>query len=102
MVSINTYIAEFVAVVSHCMSRQLGRQIIRNRYAIDKPSLEALLDQNKYEESAAKLQVWKALRWIDADEGRDTLSIYNPSGKGQKRMVVINLTVHQKLQEFVK
>jgi hypothetical protein len=102
MIDINTYIKEFVGVTSHCLTEQLGRQISRNRYAFDKSLLVGLLDQNKYEESAAKLRMWKALRWIESGDGHTTRRVYIKEEKKYRRMIVIDLSMYETLMEFVK
>ncbi|HCC34535.1 MAG TPA: hypothetical protein DEQ02_02400 [Ruminococcaceae bacterium] len=100
MVPLQVLANEFVAVVKHCIEKEKGIPIERKRkYAIEKLLLCELLDKNMYAEAAEKLELWKRLRWIDCEDRRITKRVYLKETKTYRRFVVVDLGVHQILEQ---
>jgi len=95
---LNNFVAEFVAITTHCLESESGHLIKDGSYlAVERPVLEALLDRNKFEESGAKLAIWKCLCWIDTDKRQITKAVYIREEGRRRRMIVINLEMYNTL-----
>lgn len=88
---IETYVSEFLAIVSHLKKRE-NACIKGNFLIIDKPQLAALLDKNKYETAENKLLVWRGLKWIDADSDNRLTKKVMTNGQSF-RAIIIDLSV---------
>ncbi len=97
-----TLAREYVAVVAHCVAGQKGQPIEGNRYALEKAEICRMLDRNRYEMSATKLRLWKALHWIDTDEGHGTKTVRVKASQKRQRMIVVFLSVHQALSSLIQ
>lgn len=97
---IETYVSEFLAIVSHLKKRE-NACIKGNFLIIDKPQLAALLDKNKYETAENKLLVWRGLKWIDADSDNRLTKRFR-QGQQLFRAVVIDLTLYDALKSIEK
>lgn len=94
---------EFVAVVSHCIDRQMGQVVNKGcKYAVPKATVCRFLNKNAYDRADAKLSLWKQLRWIDGDGKYNTRRVYLPGNDTRLRMVCIDLTVYETLKSFTE
>lgn len=94
---------EFVAVVSHCIDRQMGQVVNKGcKYAVPKATVCRFLNKNAYDRADTKLFLWKQLRWIDGDAGHNTRRVYLPGGNDRRRMVCIDLTAYETLKSFTE
>lgn len=95
------YVSEFVAVTTHCVEEQLGQQMKNEMYAVEKPVLCDILNENPYKDAAEKLAIWKRLHWIETDKNHYTKSVYISGIRTHKRMIVLDLGVQKTLKKFV-
>lgn len=95
------YASEFVAVVSHCIEKELGQAATwQTKYAIPQKTIIALLERNAYEKPIKKLTIWRDLRWIDAEKNRTTRKVCK--GQERQRMVCVDLVAYEALVELTK
>lgn len=97
---IETYIQEFLAVVTYLIQHDKGR-IKKHLLIVEKPLVCQLLDRNMYEMDYTKLAVWRDLRWIRTEPDRFTKRIM-VDGKIMANMIQIDLIVYETLKRLTK
>lgn len=94
------YLKEYLAICEYL--EKSGCRQKKGCFQIERRRMEELLDRNRYETAAAKLKVWKALRWIDAEERRLTKRIYDKEAGAYITCVEIPLQVYQTMKLLVE
>lgn len=95
---LNTLAREYVAVVGHCMTQELGESVCRGtKYAVPLPLIMELLKKNLYEKPTVKLAHWKQLRWIDGEGRHIARRVYLQDGKARQRRVCVDITAYEAL-----
>lgn len=93
---------EYVAIVKHCMDKQLGRTVSKGtQYAIPRAAVVDLLGRNAYEQTTKKLTYWRCLHWADGDGAHNTKRVYIDGKKKRRRMVCIDLRTYETLTEIL-
>lgn len=94
------YIREFIAIGKFL---RLHGECRKGRILVDKKDLENMLNRNKYDTAANKLNIWKRLHWIlTEDDSRVTKRVYNSDTKKYQPKVVLDAGVLEQLEQLVK
>lgn len=96
------YVMEFTKIVEHCKANGKGITTRAGGLAYDRNSILQMLNQNKYEEAAKKIKVWRSLNWIFVEDNKTTKRVYVSAEKRYHRMMVFNLLAYETLCELIK
>lgn len=95
------YMKEFVAIVEF-LEKSDKTRISKGFLIAEKPIIVRMLDNNKYDTADSKLKLWKAMRWIDAEDRRVTKRIYDGESQTYKPCIKIDLKVAETMKKHLK
>lgn len=95
---IRVYIKEFLNICHYLKEHNCKKK--KNCYQVEKSLLERLLKQNNFERPAEKLKIWKALHWLQTDEGHLTKRAYDKNSRKYQRVYALDIAVYHALQQF--
>lgn len=97
---IRVYVKEFVAVCDYMEHGKCKKT--KRYYYVESEILKKLLEKNNYETSQNKLKLWKALRWLDADDKHLTKLVFDGESGKRKRMFALRIDVYRALKAVVE
>lgn len=97
---IRVYCREFVTICEYLERGQCRNN--RLYFYVEKEELKQLLDRNHYETSNNKLKLWKALRWLDADDKHLTKLVFDGESGKRKRIFALRIDVYRALKPIIE
>jgi len=95
--NLQTYAQEFTQLVLYLLDEGIG-EICGNFLCAEPGIIDDLLGDFPFATVKTKKQVWRGLRWIDADEGHFTRNVV--TNDKRIRMLKIDLEIHKELHRL--
>lgn len=96
---IRVYSKEFLTICRYLEQHECRKK--GNCYQVERELLENLLQQNNFERPKEKLKIWKALHWLQTDEGHLTVRVYDRASGKYQRVYALDISVYCVLQQLL-